>query len=408
MIDRAIAAGAKAICLTVDVASHIDPKRQPRGGLVTPAWVKYPMHPPKAEDTLAKLDWPYLDRLRARVRVPIVLKGILHPADAGAAADAGITAVVVSNHGGRTLDGAVTTAEILPEIADAVGDRVELLVDGGIRRGVDVIRALALGARAVLVGRPFLWGLAIAGEAGQRARFGRSATRSSRTSGIAAWPTSRRCRATSSGSAAWVSDAHHGHQGRHAVDRPALVRIQTDEGSSALSEVGWQDPAIFRGHLDRVIRPQLIGANPLEPARIWERLVHGTRELPYPTTTAFAGVIDIALWDIIGKDAGLPIHALLAGRRSHGHPALLERGCRVREDARPDGRGRPARARPGVPGVQDPDGLGPDRARRAELAAAPASGRLRARALVIAFRVTVTSHARNGGPSGSGSQRSMA
>ncbi len=171
MIDRAIAAGAKAICLTVDVASHIDPKRKPRGGLVTPAWVTYPMHPEHADDTLDKLDWPYLDRLRSRVSVPIVLKGILHPADAVAAADAGITAVVVSNHGGRTLDGAVTTAEILPEIADAVGDRLELLVDGGIRRGVDVIRALALGARAVLIGRPFLWGLAIAGEAGQTSTF---------------------------------------------------------------------------------------------------------------------------------------------------------------------------------------------------------------------------------------------
>jgi 4-hydroxymandelate oxidase len=171
MIERAIAAGAKAICLTVDVASHIDPKRRPRGGLVTPSWVSYPMWPPDAEDTLAALDWPYLERLRGRVSVPIVLKGILHPADARAAADVGIRAIVVSNHGGRTLDGAITTAEILPEIADAVGDRMELIVDGGIRRGVDVIRALALGARAVLVGRPFLWGLAIAGEAGQRRIF---------------------------------------------------------------------------------------------------------------------------------------------------------------------------------------------------------------------------------------------
>jgi 4-hydroxymandelate oxidase len=167
MIDRAVAAGAKAICLTVDVASHIDPKRRPRGGLVTPAWVSYPMHPAHAEDTLAALDWPYLERLRARVSVPVVLKGILHPADAKAAAESGIPAIVVSNHGGRTLDGAIPTAEVLPEIADAVGDRMELLVDGGIRRGVDVIRALALGARAVLIGRPFLWGLAIAGTAGQ-------------------------------------------------------------------------------------------------------------------------------------------------------------------------------------------------------------------------------------------------
>jgi len=171
MIDRAVAAGAKAICLTVDVASHIDPKRRPRGGLVTPEWVTYPMHPLHAEDTLDVLDWPYLERLRSRFQVPIVLKGILHPADALAAADAGIQAIIVSNHGGRTLDGAIPTAEILPEIADAVGDRMEILVDGGIRRGVDVIRALALGARAVLIGRPFLWGLAIAGQAGQNRVF---------------------------------------------------------------------------------------------------------------------------------------------------------------------------------------------------------------------------------------------
>jgi 4-hydroxymandelate oxidase len=171
MIDRAVAAGAKAVCLTVDAASHVDAKRRPRGGMVTPVWVKYPMHPLHAEDTLAALDWPYLERLRGRVTVPIVLKGILHPADARAAADVGIASVVVSNHGGRTLDGAIPTAEILPEIADAVGDQMELLVDGGIRRGVDVIRALALGARAVLIGRPFLWGLAVAGQAGQRHVF---------------------------------------------------------------------------------------------------------------------------------------------------------------------------------------------------------------------------------------------
>ena len=76
-------------------------------------------------------------------------------------------AIVISNHGGRTLDGAIPTAEILPEVAEAVDGRVELIVDGGIRRGGDVIRALALGARAVLVGRPFLWGLAINGQAGQ-------------------------------------------------------------------------------------------------------------------------------------------------------------------------------------------------------------------------------------------------
>ena len=170
MIERALAAGAKAVCLTVDVASGIDPKRRPRGGIITPSWVTYPMHPPLPESEPA-LTWAYLERLQARISAPIVLKGILHPEDAKRAVDAGAAAIVVSNHGGRTLDGAIPTAEILPEIAEAVDGRVELLVDGGIRRGSDVLRALALGARAVLVGRPFLWGIAIAGEAGQRRVF---------------------------------------------------------------------------------------------------------------------------------------------------------------------------------------------------------------------------------------------
>ena len=154
-----------------------------------------------------------------------------------AAADAGIPAIVVSNHGGRTLDGAITTAEILPEIADAVGDRIELLVDGGIRRGVDVIRALALGARAVLVGRP----VPVGPRDRRRGRPGagsspRSATSSSRTPGTAVSPTSRTCPATSSGSAASASDrAHHGHPGRYPVDRadpgPGLHRRRASSAS---------------------------------------------------------------------------------------------------------------------------------------------------------------------------------
>ena len=92
-----------------------------------------------------------------------------------------------------------------------------------------------------------------------------------------------------------------------------LVRVVTDEGVVGLSEIGWHDPHIFRGHLERVIKPQLIGADPLQPGRHWERLVNGTRALPYPTSSAFAGIIDIALWDIVGKVAGLPIHTLLGG-----------------------------------------------------------------------------------------------
>ena len=171
MVERAIAAGAKAICLTIDVTSHNDPKRRPRGGMLPPPEdLGYAMYGADAV-SLDKFDWPYLDRLRARIAVPLVLKGVLHPDDGRRAMDAGASAIVVSNHGGRTLDGAIPTAEMLPEVAEAIDGRIEILVDGGIRRGVDVIRALALGARAVLVGRPFLWGLAIAGEAGQRKVF---------------------------------------------------------------------------------------------------------------------------------------------------------------------------------------------------------------------------------------------
>ncbi|MEP6637781.1 MAG: mandelate racemase/muconate lactonizing enzyme family protein [Chloroflexota bacterium] len=94
---------------------------------------------------------------------------------------------------------------------------------------------------------------------------------------------------------------------------PTIVRVFTDAGLVGLSELGWQDPAIFAAHLERVIRPQLVGQDPLQPGRHWERLTAGTHDLPYPTSTSFAGVIDIALWDLMGKVAGLPIHTLLGG-----------------------------------------------------------------------------------------------
>ena len=96
----------------------------------------------------------------------MVLKGILHPDDALEAQDRGVRGIIVSNHGGRTLDTAVTTAQALPPVADAVGGELCLLVDGGIRRGTDVLKALALGADAVLIGRPQIHGLAVAGAMG--------------------------------------------------------------------------------------------------------------------------------------------------------------------------------------------------------------------------------------------------
>ena len=179
------------------------------------------MHPPEPESEPA-LTWAYLERLRARISAPIVLKGILHPDDARKAIDAGAAAIVVSNHGGRTLDGAIPTAEILPEVAEAVDGRVEIIVDGGIRRGGDVIRALALGARAVLVGRPFLWGLAINGEAGQDNVFrpcsGTSWRRTPGSAGSRRHGGAARSRPAQQDRAR-LSRAHHRDPSRHADPR---------------------------------------------------------------------------------------------------------------------------------------------------------------------------------------------
>jgi L-lactate dehydrogenase (cytochrome) len=112
--------------------------------------------------------WQDLEWIRREWDGPIALKGVLRPDDARRAADQGIDAIVVSNHGGRQMDHVPAGLEVLPEIADAVGDRVEVLFDSGIRRGSDIAAALALGARAVLIGRAHLYGLAAAGEAGVR------------------------------------------------------------------------------------------------------------------------------------------------------------------------------------------------------------------------------------------------
>jgi isopentenyl diphosphate isomerase/L-lactate dehydrogenase-like FMN-dependent dehydrogenase len=114
------------------------------------------------------LTWEDLERLTSECSLPIVLKGIQTAADAELAVEHGAAGIVVSNHGGRQLDCVPATIDILPEVVDAVGGRCEVLVDGGIRRGTDVLVALGLGARAVLVGRPALWGLAVGGEKGAR------------------------------------------------------------------------------------------------------------------------------------------------------------------------------------------------------------------------------------------------
>jgi 4-hydroxymandelate oxidase len=115
---------------------------------------------------VTNLTWDAVKRLRDTIKVKLVLKGILTPEDAKLAADAGIDAIVVSNHGGRVEDGVGATIGMLPEIVEAVGGRMPILVDSGFRRGSDIVKALAIGAQAVCIGRPYLWGLGAFGQPG--------------------------------------------------------------------------------------------------------------------------------------------------------------------------------------------------------------------------------------------------
>jgi isopentenyl diphosphate isomerase/L-lactate dehydrogenase-like FMN-dependent dehydrogenase len=112
------------------------------------------------------LSWRDVEELASMSGLPVLVKGVLTTEDALLACESGAAGVVVSNHGGRQLDGVSATIEALPEVVEAVAGRVPVLMDGGIRRGTDVVKALALGAQAVLAGRPFVWGLAAAGEEG--------------------------------------------------------------------------------------------------------------------------------------------------------------------------------------------------------------------------------------------------
>ena len=114
----------------------------------------------------ANLTWDYVGRLRDRMSSRLVLKGILSAEDARLAVEKGVDAIIVSNHGGRTEDGGGSTIEALPEIIHAVAGRLPVLVDSGFRRGSDIVKALAIGARAVCIGRPYLWGLGAFGQAG--------------------------------------------------------------------------------------------------------------------------------------------------------------------------------------------------------------------------------------------------
>jgi L-lactate dehydrogenase (cytochrome) len=112
------------------------------------------------------ITWEDLAWLRARTRLPILLKGVLHPDDARRALDEGVDGIVVSTHGGRQVDRSIAALDALPEVVGAVAGRAPVLLDSGVRSGADVFTAVALGATAVLLGRPYVWGLALAGEAG--------------------------------------------------------------------------------------------------------------------------------------------------------------------------------------------------------------------------------------------------
>lgn len=112
------------------------------------------------------LNWDDIDYLRQHTKLPILVKGILHPDDAKLAVERGVDGIIVSNHGGRQLDGAISTLDALPAIAEVVDGRIPVLLDSGVRTGADVVKAIALGATAVLIGRPFMFGLAVAGEKG--------------------------------------------------------------------------------------------------------------------------------------------------------------------------------------------------------------------------------------------------
>jgi 4-hydroxymandelate oxidase len=181
LVARAAAAGYKALVLTVDVPLLGNRLRDLRNHFRLPTGLKPANAPPAgaarqrelAADVLAQagqfdpsLTPEVIGWLAERSGLPVVVKGVLRGDDALACVEAGAVGVVVSNHGGRQLDSVVATADALAEVVAAVGDRVEVYVDGGIRRGTDVLKALALGARAVLVGRPVLWGLTMGGAHG--------------------------------------------------------------------------------------------------------------------------------------------------------------------------------------------------------------------------------------------------
>lgn len=177
VIEQALEVGFSALVLTADLPVYGIRHQESRLGFDAPedhvpaiAAARARGGDADSHHALGLLDsglrWDYVTELRERFGVPVVVKGLVTAEDASLACDVGASAVVVSNHGGRQLDGAIASLEALPEVVDAVGDRAEVYLDGGVRCGSDVVMALALGARAVLVGRPALYGLALGGAKG--------------------------------------------------------------------------------------------------------------------------------------------------------------------------------------------------------------------------------------------------
>jgi isopentenyl diphosphate isomerase/L-lactate dehydrogenase-like FMN-dependent dehydrogenase len=176
LVEAVIDAGFDALLLTVDFPVAGRRERDLRAAFALPADLPLPnlairvhgedFHTGLHAAVDETLTWRDLEWLRSVCHLPLVVKGVLTAEDALLAAEHGAAAVVVSNHGGRQLDGVPATLDVLPEVVEAVGERVEVLLDGGIRRGIDVLKALALGARATLSGRAVLWGLAAGGEEG--------------------------------------------------------------------------------------------------------------------------------------------------------------------------------------------------------------------------------------------------
>jgi 4-hydroxymandelate oxidase len=180
LVRRAHAAGYSALVLTVDTPLLGRRLRDERNRFSLPEGVEManlegsglPHSPGSGLSSFFlsrhddALTWGDLEWLRSISPLPLLLKGVVTAEDAALAVGAGVAGIVVSNHGGRQLDGSPATIDALPEVVEAVGGRADVIMDGGIRRGTDVVKALALGARAVCVGRPYLWGLATGGEAG--------------------------------------------------------------------------------------------------------------------------------------------------------------------------------------------------------------------------------------------------